>query len=224
MDALKFLNQAHWDYRLTHEGISIKAPTRQAAESFAAKYEEVLLTTAMKLKGRVRVGWHRCKHPLEFHGWMMAANTPAPHETAEAILSNDGKVFSTINHLPIPLLKRMVAAGESELPWSITRHSDNRLVILNTPMENLIATPKALATQRIVSDFWRPADFAELQHRYRVYGRFSWHYDAALNTATWADLQTDFERFEATPGEWYGQNIIRSAESIPFPEDVLLAV
>ncbi len=81
MDALKFLNQAHWDYGLTDEGINIKAPTRHAAEEFARKSEKCLLATAVKLRGFFRVGWRRCKKPIEFHGWMATQRVPALHET-----------------------------------------------------------------------------------------------------------------------------------------------
>jgi len=223
MDALKFLNSAHWDYRLTHEGINIKAPTRLAAEQFARTYEECLLVTAAKLKGKVRIGWRRCKHPIELHDWMATQPYPTPHETAEAILSNDGKVFSTIKDLPVPLLKRMVSAGESELPWSIIRNTDQKIVILNTPMSNLIAMPKELATDRVCSDYWRPSDWEELQERYNLYGRFTWRYDAGLNSHTWADLETNFERFEVE-GAIYGQNIIYRFEIVTMPNDVLLPV
>jgi len=223
MDALKFLNHAHWDYRLTHEGVNIKAPTRLAAEQFARTYEECLLTTAVKLKGKVRIGWRRCKHPIELHGWMAHQSVPTPHETAETILRNDGKVFSIIKDIPVPLLKRMVAAGESELPWSIIRNTDQKIVMLNTPMSNLIATQKELATERVCSDYWRPGDWEELQDRFRLYGHFTWRYDAGLNNVTWADLETDFERFEVD-GAIYGQNIIYRAEVVPMPDDVLMPV
>lgn len=84
MDVLKFLNQASWKYYLTHEGVNIKAPTKADANRFAEIYADSLLATAMKLRGRVRIGWRRCKRPIEFQGWM--AIQPAPHETALAIL------------------------------------------------------------------------------------------------------------------------------------------
>ncbi|MBD2770669.1 hypothetical protein [Iningainema tapete] len=223
MDLLEILNHhPGWDYRLSHEGVNIYAPSKSAAAILADLYEHDFLETAFKLKGKVKIGWRRCRQPIEFHGWM-AMHEPAPHETAQAILSNDGRVFSSIKDLPLPLLKRMVTAGESDLPWSIIRNSDQKIVILNTPMSNLIATPKELATERVCSDYWRIGNWEELQDRYRLYGHFTWHYDAGLNDYTWADLETDFERFEVD-GAIYGQNIIYRVEVVPMPEDVMLPV
>ncbi len=224
MDILKLLNQPGWDYRLTYRGVNIKAPTKEAANQLADIYSDVLLETAAKLKGRVQIGWRRCKNPFEFFGWMASEQPPTPAETAEQMLSFNDTVFTSQPRLPVPLLKRMVAAGESDHPMSITRHSDNRLIIINDPMEQMLQMPAVEATQRTVSDYWRAEDFAELHRRYREYGHFRWRYDAGINRNVWAILDTEFEKFEAD-GQWYGQNIILTEpEPIPFPEDVAIRV
>ncbi len=229
MDLIRLLNQPGWDYKLTSSGISIQARTKAAAQQLARKYESQFLETAHKIRGTVKIGWRHCKNPLVIHGWMAAESMPTPAETAEAILSFQGvliagTIYCSQARCPVELLKRNVAAAESEKPIGITRHHDGMLIMINRPLEILKETPAPEACALPVAELWRPADFAELQRKYQVHGRFDWAYDAALNPRLWANLQTSFERFRAEDGLWYGINTINFAEPIPFPADVMLSV
>jgi len=229
MDLIRLLNQPGHDYKLTPEGISIRVPSKVVAQQLARKYETQFLETAFKLKGTVKIGWKRCKQPLEIHGWMVQQEQPTAAQTAEAILSFqgtliDGTIYCSQARCPIELLKRNVAAAESEKPIGITRHHDGKLIMVNRPLEILKQTPAPEACALPVAELWRPADFAQLQRKYQVYGQFDWAYDAALNPRLWAQMETRFERFRAEDGLWYGINIINYAQPVPFPADVQLSV
>jgi hypothetical protein len=229
MDLIRLLNQPGHDYKLIPEGVSIRVPSKLIAQQLARKYEAQFLETAFKLKGTVKIGWKRCKQPLEIHGWMAQQEKPTAAETAQAILSFQGTlmggtIYCGQARCPIELLKRNIAAAESEKPVGITRHHDGKLVMINQPLEILKQTPAPEACALPVAELWRPADFAELQRKYELFGRFDWAYDAALNPHLWAELETSFERFKAEDGLWYGINIINYAQPVPFPADVVLSV
>ncbi len=140
---LKILNhKPGWDYKLSIQGVIIQAPNQQEASQIAQIYADCLLETAHKLKGRVRIAWKKCKQPIEIFGWMASEQPPTPAETAEQMLSFSDTVFTSQPRLPVPLLKRMVAAGESDrearpMPqpssaW-LPRISDSRRGFLQEP-------------------------------------------------------------------------------------------
>ncbi|WP_315792079.1 hypothetical protein [Fischerella sp. JS2] len=219
MELFKVLNQPHWNYFFTHEGITIKAPSKQAATQLAMMYRECLTETAYNIKGKVKIAWRCCKSPIQIFSWMALEQSPTPYETAEAILRTDGEVLCSLLHLPVPLLKQIVQAGESERPVSIVRCSDRKQIIINKPMEMALQTPAIESTQRIMTRFWRLSDLETLERELQLTNRFRWQYNAALNPRTWAILESEFERFEVN-GQWYSQTtFLIDPEPIAFPHD-----
>ncbi|MUG96562.1 hypothetical protein F7734_31180 [Scytonema sp. UIC 10036] len=226
MSVLKVLNQPGWNYKLSSEGVSILAPTKQDATSLAQNYGDVLTETAAKIKGKVRIGWKRCKHPIEFYGWMGLQKMPAPAEASdkpgeacakgERIFSRE-KVFCSQLYLPTGLLYRMIAASENHRPVSIVRQDDNQQIIINQAMSNMLQSFPKIATQRVMTRFWLPEDLAELQRRLRNESRFIWTYCGGLNEHTWAILTTEFEAFEVE-GIWYRQGTcLTTPQPVPIP-------
>jgi hypothetical protein len=213
----KILNQPGWNYKLSYDGVSILAPTKQDATYLAQGYGYALSETAAKIKGKVRIGWKRCKHPIEFYGWMASRQAFAPAITAERLLPFRGTVFSSQLELPIALLRRMVGAAENELPVSIVRQDNHKQIIVNQPMSDMLQTPPEIATQRVMTRFWLPEDLEELERRLRSSSRFTWTYSGGLNEQTWAILTTEFEAFEVE-GVWYRQGIcLTSPQFVPIP-------
>jgi hypothetical protein len=213
---LRVLNQAGWNYKLSHQGVSIHAPTKQDAISLAQNYGEALSETAAKIRGKVKIGWKRCKHPIEFFGWMVDQTPPPIAETAESLLPT-GSVFCSQLHLPIELLYRIIAAAENERPVSIVRQDNHKQIIVNQAMSDLLQTPPEIATQRVMTRFWLPEDLVELEQRLRSTSRFTWTYSGGLNERTWAILTTEFEAFEVE-GIWYRQGTcLTSPTIVPIP-------
>ncbi|MBR8838206.1 MAG: hypothetical protein DSM106950_30435 [Stigonema ocellatum SAG 48.90 = DSM 106950] len=214
---LKILNQSGWNYKLSHEGVSILAPTKQDATNFAQSYGYALSQTAAKIQGKVQIGWKRCKHPIEFYGWMTSQQPSTPALTAECILPFRGAVFSSQLDLPVELLRRMVAAAENDRPVSIVRQDNQKQIIINEPMSEMLQTPPEIATQRVITQFWLREDLAELERRLRHSSRFTWTYSGGLNEQTWAILTTQFEIFEAQ-GIWYRQGTcLATHQLVPIP-------
>ncbi len=214
---LKILNQPGWNYKLSHEGVSILAPTKQDATYLAQSYGDALSETAEKIKGKVRIGWRRCKHPIEFYGWMASHQSSTPALTAERMLPSRGVVFSSQLELPVALLRRMVAAAENERPVSIVRQDQHKQIIVNQPMSDMLQTPPEIATQRVMTRFWLREDLAELERRLRNSSRFTWTYSGGLNEQTWAILTSQFEVFEVE-GIWYRQAIcLATPQVVPIP-------
>ncbi len=223
MELFKVLNQPHWNYFFSHEGITIKAPNKQAATHLALMYRECLTETAYNIKGKVKITWRCCKSPIQIFGWMALEQPPTAYETAEAILRTDGEVLCSLLHLPVPLLKQIVQAGETERPVSIVRCSDRKQIIINKPMEMALQTPAIELTQRIMTRFWRLSDLETLEREFVMTNRFRWQYNAALNPHIWAILESEFERFEVN-GQWYSQTtFLMNPEPIPFPSDVIIS-
>lgn len=217
MNVIKVLNLPGWNYKMSYEGVSILAPTKRDATKLAQNYGEALSETAAKINGKVRVGWRRCKQPIEFYGWMASKEVPTPYETAESILHSEGAVFCSQLHLPVGLLQRMIGAAEHERPVSIVRQDNRKQIIVNQPMADLLQTPPAIATQRVMSRFWLQADLDELEQRLRNNRQFTWTYSAGLNEQAWAVLTTHFEAFEVE-GIWYRQGTCLSTpQLVPIP-------
>jgi hypothetical protein len=215
---LRILNLPGWNYKISHEGISILAPTKQDATYLAQGYGDALSETAAKINGKVRIKWRGCRSPIEFFGWMTSAAMPNPSETAERILYSGGSVFCSQLHIPSELLYRMVNAAENDRPISIVRQDTRKQIIVNQAMAEMLQTPPELATQRVMTQFWLPQDLAELESKLSNDGRFTWTYSAGLNEQTWAILTTQFEAFEAE-GVWYRQGTCLSTPQIvPIPE------
>jgi hypothetical protein len=211
----KILNQPGWNYKLSYDGVSIFAPTKQDATHLAQGYGYALSETAAKINGRVRIGWKRCQHPIEFFGWM--AQPSQPPIIAERLLPSRGTVFSSQMNLPVALLRRMIGAAENERPVSIVRQDDQKQIIINEPMSDMLQTPPEIATQRVMTRFWLPEDLQELERRLRNSSRFTWTYSGGLNEQTWAILTTEFEAFEVE-GVWYRQGIsLASPQIVPIP-------
>ncbi|MBO3460811.1 hypothetical protein G7B40_022150 [Aetokthonos hydrillicola Thurmond2011] len=214
---LKVLNQPGWNYKISYEGVSILAPSKQHAADLAQDYGYALSETAAKINGKVQIGWRRCKQPIEFYGWMNSHPLSSVALTAERLLPFNGTVFSSQLNLPVELLRRMVAAAENELPVSIVRQSDNKQIIVNQPMSDMLETPPEIATQRVMNRFWLPEDLVELERRLSISNRFTWTYSGGLNERTWAILTTQFEVFEVE-GVWYRQGIcLASPQYVPIP-------
>lgn len=214
---LKVLNLPGWNYKISYEGVSILAPTKRDATDLAQSYGDALSETAAKIKGKVRIGWRRCKQPIEFYGWMASQEAPTPSETAENILRCGGSVFCSQLHVPVDLLCRMVTAAENERPISIVRQDNRKQIIINQPMADMLDTPPEVATQRIMSRFWLPEDLAELERKLRANNQFTWTYSAGLNEQAWAILTTHFEAFEVE-GVWYRQGTCLSTpQLVPIP-------
>jgi hypothetical protein len=214
---LKVLNLPGWNYKMSHEGVSILAPTKRDATHLAQSYGEALSETAAKINGKVRIGWRGCKQPIEFFGWMASQGAPNPAEIAEGILHSEGAVFCSQLHLPVALLRRMAAAAESDRPISIVRQDTRKQIIVNQPMADMLQTPPEVATQRVMTKFWLPEDLAELERRLQNNRQFTWTYSAGLNEQAWAILTTQFEAFEAE-GIWYRQGICLSTpQLVPIP-------
>lgn len=214
---LKILNQPGWNYKLSHEGVSILAPTKQDATYLAQSYGYALSETAAKIKGKVRIGWRRCLHPIEFYGWMATSQPPSPALIAERMLPFRGVVFSSQLDLPVGLLRRMVTAAENERPVSIIRQDSHKQIIINEPMSDMLQTPPEIATQRVMTRFWLPSDLAELERRLSNSSRLTWTYSGGLNEQTWAILTTEFEVFEVE-GIWYRQGIcLAPPQIVPIP-------
>jgi hypothetical protein len=210
---LSILNLPGWNYKISYEGVSIFAPTKRDATDLAHSYGEALSETAAKFNGKVRIGWKRCKQPIEFYAWMSSGEAPAPSETAERIMRNGSSVFCSQSELPIELLRRMIHAAESDRPVSIVRQDNRRQIIVNQPMADMLETPPEVATQRVMTKFWLPEDLAELEQRLHQDRQFTWTYSAGLNEQAWAVLTTKFEAFEAD-GIWYRQGISLSAPQL----------
>ncbi|ARV60125.1 hypothetical protein BZZ01_17175 [Nostocales cyanobacterium HT-58-2] len=222
MELLKVLNQPHWNYLFTHEGITIKAPSKEAATQLALMYRECLTETAYNIKGKIKITWRCCKSPIQIFGWMASKQPPSAYETAEAILCTDGEILCSLLRVPVPLLKHIVQAGESEKPISIVRCSDRKQIIINKSMEMALQSPAIELTRRIMTRFWRLRDLETLEHELMMTNRFRWQYNAALNPRTWAILESEFERFEVN-GQWYSQTtFLINPEPIPFPDDVII--
>src|SRR5689334_2640270 len=111
VSVLKLLNQAGWNCKLSHEGVAILAPTKQDAIHLAQSYGYALSETAAKIKGKVRIEWKRCKQPIEFYEWMASQKPNVSAETTKPFLPVGGEVFCSQLHLPVELLRRMVAAA-----------------------------------------------------------------------------------------------------------------
>ncbi|MBW4570875.1 MAG: PAS domain-containing protein [Tolypothrix carrinoi HA7290-LM1] len=210
---LRILNLPGWNYKMSHEGVSILAPTKRDATDLAQSYGDALSETAAKLNGKVRIKWRGCKNPIEFFGWMSSTGAPTPSETAERILRSGGAVFCSQVHIPKGLLYRMVAAAENERPISIVRQDNRKQIIVNQPMADMLDTPPEVATQRIMTQFWLPEDLAELEQRLRSNSEFTWTYSAGLNEQAWAILTTHFEAFEVE-GIWYRQGTCLSTPQL----------
>lgn len=216
MSVLKVLNQPGWNYKLSSEGVSILAPTKQDATSLAQKYGDVLTETAAKIKGKVRIGWKRCKHPIEFYEWMGFQRVPASASTSDRIFPKE-TVFCSQLYLPTALLYRMIAASENQRPVSIVRQDNNQQIIVNQAMSDMLQSFPKIATQRVMTRFWLPEDLAELQRRLRNESRFIWTYCGGLNEQTWAILTTEFEAFEVE-GIWYRQGTcLTTPQPVPIP-------
>ncbi|MGH8002720.1 MAG: PAS domain-containing protein [Brasilonema sp.] len=214
---LRILNQPGWNYKLSHEGVSIFAPTKQDATYFAQSYGAALTETAVKIKGKVRIGWRGCKQPIEFYGWMTSQEVSTAAETAHRFLPVRNAVFCSQVHLPIELLCRMVAAAENKRPVSIVRQDNHKQIIINKPMSDMLQTSPEIVTQRVMTRFWLPGDLAELEQRLRNKTRFTWTYCGRLNDQTWAILTTEFEAFEVK-GIWYRQGTcLATPQPVPIP-------
>lgn len=219
---LKILNLPGWNYKMSFDGVSILAPTKQDATNLAYSYGEALSETASKINGKVGIKWRGCRQPIEFFGWMASTESPTPSETAEGILSQGGSVFCSQLQMPVELLYRMVAAAENERPVSIVRQDNRKQIIVNQPMADMLQTPPEIATQRVMTSFWLPEDLAELEQRLRNDYSFTWTYSAGLNQRAWAILTTQFEAFEVE-GIWYRQGTTLSApQLVPIPPGVLM--
>ncbi|OKH42275.1 hypothetical protein NIES2101_33130 [Calothrix sp. HK-06] len=220
---LKILNLPGWDYKISYEGVSIVAPTKRDATQLAQSYGEALSETAAKFNGKVRIGWRRCKHPIEFYSWMSSETTPTPSETAERILRTEGAVFCSQLEMPVGLLRRMIVAAECERPISIVRQDTRKQIIVNQPMADMLQTSPEIATQRVMTRFWLPEDLAELEKRLHQDRQFTWTYSAGLNEQAWAVLTTQFEAFEAE-GVWYRQGTCLSTpQLVPIPSGAFVA-
>ncbi|MGJ5674540.1 MAG: hypothetical protein ACR9NN_13145 [Nostochopsis sp.] len=221
---LKVLNQPGWNYKLSYDGVSILAPTKKDATHLAQSYGYALSETAVKINGKVRIAWRHCKRPIEFYSWMTTQQLPTPAETAERILPLGGEVFCSQLHLPVELLKRMVTVAESELPISIVRQDNQKQIIVNQLMSDMLETPPEVATQRVMNRFWLPEDLAELERRLSQEGRFTMTYSAGLNEETWAILTTQFESFEVD-GIWYRQGTsLATPLVVPTPPEALAPI
>lgn len=213
----RILNLPGWNYKMSHEGVSILAPTKRDATHLAQSYGEAFSETAAKINGKVRIKWKGCKNPIEFFGWMASNGILDPSETAERILRTEGAVFCSQLELPIELLRRMVAAAENDRPISIVRQDTRKQIIVNQPMADMLQTSPEIATQRVMTKFWLPEDLAELEQRLTMDRQFTWTYAAGLNEQAWAILTTQFEAFEAD-GIWYRQGICLSTpQLVPIP-------
>lgn len=216
---LKVLNQPGWNYKFSYDGVSILAPTKRDATHLAQSYGDALSETAAKINGKVRIGWRHCKRPIEFYGWMASQRPPTPAETAERILPLEGEVFCSQLRLPVGLLKRMIAAAENERPVSIVRKDNQKQIIINRRMSDMLQTPPEIATQRVMNRFWLPEDLAQLERRLRQESRFTMTYRGGLNEQTWAILTTQFESFEVD-GIWYRQGTtLATPQLIPIPPE-----
>ena len=166
--------------------------------------------------------------PYEIPAWLASSLSDSSAERekskstpiAEQILSSS--IYTSQPNIPLPLLRKMAIAAESERPISIVRQRDKKQICINRPMETLLATPAPQACERIMTNFWRPRDLEELERKYRQEGTFTWRYEGGLNEATWAILEARFERFEGNDGNWYGFVTNFYSEPIPYPEDMRL--
>jgi hypothetical protein len=220
---LKILNLPGWNYKVSYEGVSILAPTKRDATHLAHSYGEALSETAAKFNGKVRIGWKRCKHPIEFYSWMASGAAPQPSETAERILRTEGAVFCSQLDMPVGLLRRMIVAAECERPISIVRQDTRKQIIVNQPMADMLQTSPEIATQRVMTRFWLPEDLAELERRLHQDRQFTWTYSAGLNEQAWAVLTTQFEAFEVE-GVWYRQGTCLSTpQLVPIPSGAFVA-
>ncbi|MBD2211751.1 hypothetical protein H6G64_21000 [Calothrix sp. FACHB-156] len=218
---LRILNLPGWNYKMSHEGVSIVAPTKREATQLAQSYGDALSETAYRINGKVRIRWRGCKNPIEFFGWMATQEPPTSAETAERILQYQGSVFCSQLQIPSELLYRMVAAAENERPVSIVRQDTRKQIIVNQPMAEMLETPPEIATQRVMTQFWLPEDLAELEQRLHNDRQFTWTYSAGLNERAWAILTTQFEAFEVE-GIWYRQGTALSTpQLVPIPPGVL---
>ena len=219
---LKILNQQGWNYKLSHEGVSIRAPTKRDATNLAQNCGDSLSETAAKIKGKVRIGWRGCKRPIEFFEWMGSSEMPQLAETADRILAFEGAVFSSQLHLPVTLLRRMVTAAENNRPVSIVRQDNYKQIIVNRPMVEMLQTPPEIATQRVMTRFWLAEVLEELEQRLRHESQFTWTYSGGLNEQTWAILTTQFEAFEVD-GIWYRQGIcLATPRRVPIPSGAFI--
>ncbi|NMG10028.1 PAS domain-containing protein [Brasilonema sp. UFV-L1] len=217
VSVLRLINQPGWNCKLSQDGISILTPTKQEAIHLAQNYGYTLSETAAKIKGKVRIGWKRCKQPIEFYGWMASQKPSTPIENTDRFLPVGGVVFCSQLQLPVELLRRMVAAADNERPVSIIRQDNHKQIIVNKPMSDMLQTSPEIATQRVMTRFWLPEDLAELERRLRNESRFTWTYSGGLNEQTWAILTTEFEAFEVE-GIWYRQGTCLTApQLVPIP-------
>ena len=214
---LTILHQPGWNYKLSHDGVSILAPTKRDATHLVQSYGYALTETAAKINGKVRVKWRGCKQPIEFYGWMTSQEPSTPAEIANHLLPLRGMVFCSQLYLPRELLRRVVGAAENERPVSIVRLDNHKQIIVNKPMSDMLQTSPEIVTQRVMTRFWLPEDLAKLERRLRNESRFIWTYCGGLNEQTWVILTTEFEAFEVE-GVWYRQGTcLATPEHVPIP-------
>lgn len=197
---------------------------------------------ANKLKGRMweidawalakgfklMVYWQGCQGiPYIFDGKYAAATTP-PTDTLqedlkERLILAAGEIYTAYAKIPAELLQYAVKAMESDRPISIVNQDTRQQILINQPMEELLATPADRACTRIMTNFWRPSDLAELDRKYQQMGDvgFEWDYQGGLNESTWAKLAARFKKFTASDGHTYGFVVNLDAEPMPYPEDML---
>lgn len=195
----------------------IDAPTKSEAHKLIDEAVEQLASSVAQLNLKdVLVRFPGCNRPYRIPV-VMAAKTPQPVEGIPQLQT----IYNSQFLLPPALLRQLMVLASDERPCCIVRVRDKKQIAVNQKMVDLLETPPADCVQRIMTGYWRPRDLEYVEQRYRQEGRFTWSYDAALNSQTWASLSAYFERFEVE-GDWYSFNRNLYAEPIATPDDIKL--
>lgn len=67
-------------------------------------------------------------------------------------------IFTSLNHLPRPLLDKLVEIAEDERPCCLIRVRDKKQVAVNQKMIEQLETPGDECVERIMTAYWRPSD------------------------------------------------------------------
>lgn len=214
----KLTTEPEWEINFYFGSLLIDAPSKLEALNLVRNEDfcEQLANSAARLRLEdARVRFPGCRQALRIPARMASRSTPKKNQNIDS-------VFTSQLRLPLPLLKKMIWAAESERPISIVNQRTRQQICVNRPMVELLDTPPEEATQRIMTNFWRPKDLEELERKYKQEKTFYWQYDAALNEKQWAILEARFERFEGGDGDWYSLVTNYYAEPVSMPTDVKL--
>lgn len=220
MDVIQLISQSGCDWLIAGTNTVIVSPDQTAADELADTLLDSLAKGASNLKGEILIRWNGAKCPYRITA-SLDEGQPIANQITSAIVSGIFTGYDKL-HIPVPLLQLMLRAAESDRPVSIVRQRDKRQLFVNNAMEIALQTPAEEAVQRVMNNFWRPADLAYVDQQINELGQVEWRYDAGLRSDLWAYLYSRFERHEIGK-EVYGlTTFLDDPEPAAFPADLLV--